>query len=577
MATPTDQKHTPDGVPAPLGGVVQRIVSAPLWLHTVALAIVLLIVLAVTVPGYAYFSDEGAAIIQERQLRAGEGWVYDYPFATEDPTGEVRPFINGEESADGVAPYAKHPLFVAVLGVADGAFGVTGLVLVAVAGSVMAALGAGLIGRRIDPRLGVLALWVTGVASPLFFDAYLVLAHTIAAATAAFAVLLALTIVERKAPPAWMFVLLAIATAATVLLRSEGLAVVPGIVLGGVVVARFDPERRARALQVAVVAGLAGAVGFAGERAFIASILGDASEGSQIPTKNWLLGRFNGLLRTWFPATYTYQTTVDYLSALVPVIVALAAVRTRRTMTGGPLLAGFSVVAALLVLRLLLAGQGPIPGLAVAFPIGWAGLWLLRRRYFTAPAMRFVGMVGLVMVVAVLLTQYSRGAGVEWGGRYFAVALPIITPVLLRPFLDVKWDVGVSRRALPIAVIAVTAALMAIGVQTLRLTHTAHRGGVTTIADAADASARASGEQAVVVMTSRLGPQIVWNIFRDYDFLSPARDNVSRAREVLEENGRSQAVIFDTTGPGEPDWPNWIVVDSARVKYSYPVYSLIRR
>jgi hypothetical protein len=468
-------------------------------------------------------------------------------------------------------------LYVAVLGVADGAFGVTGLLLVAVTGTIMASLGAALLGRRIDPRLGAPALWVAGVASPLFFDAYLILAHTIAAATAAFAVLLALTIVERKAPPAWMYPALGLATAATVLLRSEGLVLVPALVVGGVVLARLEPERRARAIQVAIVAGLVGVIAFVGERAYIAGILGNAGEGSRIPTENWLVGRFNGLFKTWFPATYTYQSTVEYATALLPVIVAFAALRTRRSMKGGPLVAGFTAVAILLVLRLILASSGPIPGLAVAFPIGWAGLWLLRRRYFTTTAMRFIGIVGLVMVVAVLLTQFSRGGGVEWGGRYFAVAVPIITPVLLRPFLDVNWHVGFSRGALPIAVVAVTIVLMAIGVQTLRLTHTAHRGGVETIAAAADAGVAATGEPGVVVMTSRLGPQIVWNIFRDYDFLSPARDNVDRAREVLEASGRTEAVLFNSTGTGEPDWPDWTVVDVQRVKYSYPVYSLVQR
>jgi hypothetical protein len=552
--------------------------SAPLWVHGAALAIVLLIGLTITVPGYAYFSDEGAAIIQEQQLRAGDGWIYEYAFAAEDPTGELRPFVNSQTTDDGrVAPYAKHPLFVGVLAIADGAFGVTGLVLVAVAGSVFAALAAGLIGRRIDSRLAVPALWVTGLASPIFFDAYLVLGHTIAAATAGFAVLLALSILERKAPPRWMFVMLAITTATTVLLRSEGLVLLPGLVVGGVLVAWREPEKRTRAIQMAIVAGVAGVVAFLGERAYIASIVGNVTELSRIQTDNWLVGRFRGLYRTWFPATYSYETTVDRLTALVPLIGALAAIRTRRTMTGGPLVVGFVAIAVLFLLRFTMAEAGTIPGLVVAFPIGWAGLWLLRGRYFTTTSMRFVGVVGLVMVTAVLLTQYSKGGGVEWGGRYFALTLPIITPVLLRPYLEIRWDTSLARRALPAAATLLTIILIAIAIQTLRDTHNLHRSAGVQVEVAMAESPPPDGTTGVVVITERLGPQILWRTFRSYDWLAPFPHDLDSAERALEEAGRVQAVVVDSKDIGAPEWANWMVVDTRYVQEKFPVHSMVRR
>jgi hypothetical protein len=557
--------------------VLHRVVSAPLWLHAVTLAIVLLAVLAVTVPGHAYFSDEGAAIIQERQLRAGDGWIYNYPFAVADPTGELRPFINAEQAQDGVAPYARHPLFVGVLALADAALGVPGMVLVAVVGSTFAALGAGLLGRRIDPRLGIPALWVAGLASPLFFDAYLILAHTLAAATAAFAVLGALIILERKDSSAWTYLLLASATAATVLLRGEGVVLVPGIVAGAVLIARLEPDRRNRAVQIALVVGVVGVVAFVAERAYIVGIVGDANQSSRVVTENWIVGRFTGLFRTWFPTTSSYATVMDTLVMLVPVIVAAAAIRVRRTSDGGPLVIGFSAVAGLFLLRLIFADSAPIPGLAVAFPLGWAGLWLLKRRHFTNTTMRFVGTAGLVMVVAIVLTQYSQGAGVEWGGRYFAITLPIITPVLLSPYLHIDWDTTSIRRALPIAATTLTIVLIAIAVQTLRETHTLHREAAEHINAAATAHPPPEGDPSVVVITGRLGPQFVWTIFGDHDWLAPAPHNLDAARVVLDGTGHVQAVVVDSNNLGTPDWADWTVQRATHVHRELPVYSLARR
>lgn len=578
MATPVEKRRSPNMTARPLtGGVMRRLMSAPLWVHTLGLAFVLLAVLALTVPGHAYFSDEGAAILQERQLRAGDGWIYDYPFAAADPSGDLRPFVNGQESDTGVAPYAKHPLYVGVLAAADGLLGVTGLVLVAVTGSVFAALAAGLLGRRIDPRLAVPSLWVAGLASPLFFDAYLVLAHTLAAATAAFAVLVALMILERRTPPLWLFVVLALTTGTTVLLRSEGLVLVPALVVGAVVVGARDPEQRSRAIQVAIVGAAAGAVAFLGERALITAIVGDGTEGSRINTENWLAGRLGGFTQTWLAPTAQPMTSADRLTMLTPLVLALAAFRAKQTRNGMVLAAGFAAVALMLLPRLATGTATPIPGLAVAFPIGWAGLWMLRRRDFSSTAVRFAASAGLTMVVGVLLTQFSRGGGVEWGGRYFAIALAVVTPVLLRPWLDLNWT-GRSRvRAGTVAVVAVTLVLGTIAVATLRDGHILHRDIAAGVAAAQTANPPPPGDPGVVVVTQRLGPQIMWPIFEDYDWLAPARTNAAQAGEVLDTSGRVSAAFLDTRIEDRDEvWPGWVVIDTRQVHGSVPISSVIR-
>lgn len=577
MATPVEKRRSPDMTASPAtGGAMGRVRSAPLWIHAVGLAIVLLVVLAVTVPGHAYFSDEGAAILQERQLRAGDGWIYDYPFAAADPSGDLRPFVNGQESDTGVAPYAKHPLYVGVLAAADGLLGVTGLVLVAVAGSLSAALAAGLLGRRIDRRLAVPSLWVAGLASPLFFDAYLVLAHTLAAATAAFAVLIALMILDRRTSPLWLFFVLALTTGTTVLLRSEGLVLVPALVVGAIVVGAGDQEKRGRAIQVGLVAAASGAIAFLGERALITAIVGDSSEGSRIKTENWLAGRFTGFTQTWLAPTAQPMTSADRVTMLTPLVLALTAFRAKQTRNGMVLAAGFGVVALMLLPRLASGTATPIPGLAIAFPIGWAGLWMLRRRDFSSIAMRFAASAGLTMVIGVLLTQFSRGGGVEWGGRYFAVALAVVTPVLLRPWLDLNWS-GSRTRTGAVAVVAVTLALGTIAVVTLRDGHMLHRDIAAGVEAAQAANPPPAGARGVVVVTQRLGPQIMWPIFGEYDWLAPARTNVDQAGSVLDSSGRTATALVDTrTEDREQVWPGWVVIDTRRVNGSLPIQSLIR-
>ena len=104
-----------------------------------------------------------------------------------------------ERGATGRA-LAKHPLYPVLLAAADRLGGVTGMVLLSLAGTVAAAGLAAVLARRLDPALVRPDLWMVGLASPLLFDGFLVIAHTLGAALAAAAVLLALRAVERAGP-----------------------------------------------------------------------------------------------------------------------------------------------------------------------------------------------------------------------------------------------------------------------------------------------------------------------------------------------------------------------------------------
>src|SRR3546814_17140577 len=67
------------------------------------------------------------------------------------------------------------------------------MVLVSMAGLVLAAWGAGALARSFSTaRVAVGSLWLTGLASPLLFHGYIFIAHTLGAAFVAWSLVLAL-------------------------------------------------------------------------------------------------------------------------------------------------------------------------------------------------------------------------------------------------------------------------------------------------------------------------------------------------------------------------------------------------
>jgi len=177
---PTAPLAVPTGPTAPTGRLA-RLWARPLVAHVAMLALVLGLGLFLIGPRVGYSSDEGAALSQARLLVRDHTWLYRYPLAGIDPQDQARPFIRGDRGTKGVAPYAKHPLYPAVLAGADWVAGPAGWWVLTLIGTVGAAAMAALLARRLDPRLTRATLWVVGVGSPLLFDAYFVLAHSLAA------------------------------------------------------------------------------------------------------------------------------------------------------------------------------------------------------------------------------------------------------------------------------------------------------------------------------------------------------------------------------------------------------------
>nr|MDQ3642370.1 hypothetical protein [Actinomycetota bacterium] len=155
-------------------GALRRLWDAPVRMHLLGLALVLLAMVPVVGTNASFSSDEGAGIIQGRSLAAGDGWIVEHPMPQVDPEGAMYPLISSERGSKGSAPLAKHPVYSLLLAGASRLVGVAGMMLLSVAGTVAAAGLAAALAARLDPVLPRATVWVVGLASPLFFDSFLI-------------------------------------------------------------------------------------------------------------------------------------------------------------------------------------------------------------------------------------------------------------------------------------------------------------------------------------------------------------------------------------------------------------------
>ena len=105
-----------------------------------------------------------------------------------DPTGDWYAIHNSNVVGDLAFPFTRPPIYPATIRPFL-ELGGLGLVLgLHVFALWLAACGAGALCERVRPGRGIQAMWLTGALSPLLFDGYWVIAHTIAAAGAIWAV-----------------------------------------------------------------------------------------------------------------------------------------------------------------------------------------------------------------------------------------------------------------------------------------------------------------------------------------------------------------------------------------------------
>lgn len=526
--------------------------DTPLVFHLFLLALVLLVLVPLIGTGASFSADEGAVIAQARSLSKGDGWIVEHPVPEADPSGAHYPLELSARGPKGVAPFAKHPLYPLLLAGADRLGGVSMMLALSLLGTVAAAGLAALLARLIDPVLARPTLWVTGLASPLMFDGFVVIAHTLGAAAGAAAVLAALVAVERRSRSAVVGVAIAIGFA--VLLRSE--AVLFAFALAAVcAVAALVSARRWRYLAVGSASVLAAGAGLAADKLWARSIVGGVATntgGGAQPDVGFLAARAHSFALTWLRPSYgDVPAYADIALVVMLTALALAVYGARRYPTDGTSIAMLAgIAAASSVAALVAAPTNLVPGLLMAFPVAAAGLFLLSREALSSPATRMVAGTFAVFAAAVAATQYATGGSGEWGGRYFSMGLPLLVPLALhamnrqRARLDAR---TAGRTAVALGVCSLAIATMAVG--SIRSTHQFTGRLVAGIASAGEIADPAG--KPVVVTTDPAMPRLAWPTFDRQRWLLARSGNIGDLAVRLRVTGVRRVVLV--SGPGSAE------------------------
>lgn len=428
-----------------------------LGLHAALAAFVLVSVsLWVGLEGY-FFIDEAAFYGQLEVLDDGD-WVVESPSVLADEPDHV-PMARSHVTEDGFAPFVKHPVHVRLAELAEDVGGRTGVRASSTVGVIVAAALAGALAERSRRGAGPIALWLTALCSPLLFQAQLVVGHALGAGVAA----LLLWCVFAFAPrPAAVPVTAALGAAGT-LIRSEFLLLAASVALVVVVRAVLTRERSRTAGATAGLAGLAGAAAAWLLEPFVVErwVGGDASS-TVISSAS--RGGLGGALEGAQAALVDVGpgSTRSLVALIVTSTVVVAAVwKARSAPTDGVpvLLLGFVATAAAVT---WLTDSEIVPGLLFAFPALGLLVALPRLRGDDVDALLLL--VAAAFAGAVLVTQYRvAGGGVEWGWRYFSIALPAVAPALAVALLRLWHGATGATARLGLSLVVLAAVLVPLG------------------------------------------------------------------------------------------------------------------
>ncbi|CAA9231167.1 MAG: hypothetical protein AVDCRST_MAG76-1249 [uncultured Acidimicrobiales bacterium] len=523
-------------------------------LHAAALLLALVLLALLAGPRTSISSDEGAAIHQAVLLQRG-GWLVEPTLPELDPGLVQQPFLLADAGEKGRAPYAKHPAYPLLLERAIGAWGRQGLVVPGVLGVWAAAVAAALLAGALRATATIPTLWLLGLGSPLTVDAQLVLAHAPAAGTAAVAALAAGLVLAPAAfgrlgargwvPPAATAVAM-LAAAATVALRTEGALLVGGLVVGAVL--SGSAWRRSIGLAAGLLAAAVGAR--AVEVAVVRSVVGAAAPAPAPPSSS------NGFLAARAQAFQTSWLDVGHAARPGAALLGMAALALLGAVVGSRWQARTGVVTGLIGLALgsasgwlLLGDVGMVPGLLPATPWLVAGVASTRRSGLRPGLSRFLAVASVASAGAILATQYSFGGGVEWGGRFYAVVLPLASPVAvaaLWPDSPGWWRTPVAPPVM--AAVGLTALVSVGGLLAIRSGHDSAASVGRELARAAAASPPGRpgdpDHRAVVVGPQRLWPQLLWPHLDEHRWVTAERDHLPCTLFGLREAGFDSLVLL---------------------------------
>lgn len=442
------------------------------WACALLLLVVLFGLLAWFNNGSVAIPDD-AVYAKQAQLLSDGSWSGPRPAADFDRDGRNSAIGPMVVFGDRQIPYTRHPLFPLLLAPLYKVGGFAGLLVFSVIGAWVAAVAAGLMARRLHPSLGIVALALVGLGSPLVFDSLLVSAH---AMTAGLCGLTALGVAQAVDSRRWWSLAYAIpAMILAICLRSEAIIVM--LALGLVVSAmaiiasarsrKFDLPKVATGASLVGVAAITYLVEAKWEQRIIAAAGGVARTGlgRQLVEQRapWSAVRID-LLMPWFgDATNARPTLV-----IATVSIAIAAIVLRVLPTRWLLPISLLLMAATASVLHLRSDLVFVTGLLVAMPVLIAGLILLRRQDFREPLIIRNLMVSGITATGIALTSYGEGGAMQWGGRFYHVLLPLLIPaVVLGLCHGYRLLPRVPARIAAAALMACIAATSAFALQTL--------------------------------------------------------------------------------------------------------------
>lgn len=417
-----------------------------IWPHAIALAVVLAALIPILSNGYPAIVDEAVYSYQAANLADGS-WESHRPIPNIDVDGIYNPLIDAHISGDQWIPYARQPLYPLLLTPFFKAAGYAGLLIFSAIGTWGAAVTAGLIARRIDRRATLPSLWLAGLGTPLLFDAFVAVGHSIAAALSGSCALAVLTAMglrsgaggQRIGRLIWPSTICAIVSGIMlVLVRSEGALVVAGLSTIGCITSISVRDHRPRlSWQMAicpVLVGLTGATAYFVNSLWLKAIIGvPGSTGASVDRATDPLAQaWNSLIRPWGIDTRAASTWMA-LATTCTLLGALAL----RTFPRRPLLGTSLIFAAALaaVLRHL-ESVDQVSGLIATVPIVIVGLMLIGHELLGLAASRMLLGTSLVATLGTLWLAYGMGGATEWGGRFYHVLIPLLVPVAVASLWD---------------------------------------------------------------------------------------------------------------------------------------------
>lgn len=409
-----------------------------IWVHALLLGMALGLIMPLVDNGTPAAVDEGVYATQAANLAEGS-WAAPRPLPHLDNDGSHGALIDSEIVGDEWVPYSRQPLYPILLAPWYKIAGYRGMLVLSVIGTWVASLASAGLARLLDRRLAIAALWVTGVATPLLFDSYVVLGHSVAAAAAG---LVAYSLLRAWgfgadgsiSAPDFRWMLGCVPSAIVlVLVRSEGAVFVGSAAVAGTLLSlsglpnsiRIDWRRMA----TAVLVGTIGSIAYFGNGLWSSAIVGH-----HIGTSGSVARETDPLAQTWVSILRPWGIDNRYASAAMVLMVVgvIAAPLLLRMMPGRPILAvGFVCLAAIGSLAHHLERQELVSGLIATIPIVVMGLLLLRRVDLARTPIAFLLGTSALSTAIIIWTSYGVGGTAEWGGRFYHVLLPSLVAVSL--------------------------------------------------------------------------------------------------------------------------------------------------